>query len=94
MAAAGLIQMRTERASASVGRQKRDEWLCGYAAGIACIDRLHDHPTLIVDALIGDGITIAQLVAAGVESFDLNPIKKAVEGASDDKQKLLNRRSQ
>jgi hypothetical protein len=69
----------------------RDEWLCGYAAALSCIVRQHDEPGLVVSALVGDGITVTQLEAAGVESFDLDVIKKAVAGASEANKAALSR---
>jgi len=70
-------------------KSARDEWLCGYAAALSCIVRQHDVPSIVVDALIGDGITIPQLKAARVESFDLEPIKRAVAGANDEAKRAL-----
>ncbi len=57
----------------------RDEWLCGYAAALANVDRQHDQPQLVYSCMVGDGISVQMLVDAGVEEYDLDPIKKAMK---------------
>ena len=57
------------------------QWLQGFAAGIAAIDRMHDCPSFVVDAMHGDGVSVADLKRAGVEPFDLDVIRKAMKGA-------------
>jgi hypothetical protein len=60
-------------------RQARAEWLCGYAAALAALVRLHDRPSLAKDILACDGISIEQLRRAGVPSFDLTVLERACQ---------------
>jgi hypothetical protein len=53
----------------------RDEWLCGYAAALAAVVRLHHLPSTVADVLTADGITLEDLEDAGVEDFDLRQLK-------------------
>jgi len=55
----------------------RDEWLCGYAAALGAVRRLYHHDSAVAGVLVADGLTVAHLLAAGVEKFDLDPIKAA-----------------
>jgi len=55
-----------------------DEWLCGYAAALAAVQRLYHESSLVKNVMICDGITVAHLRTAGVEEFDLIQIVKAV----------------
>ncbi len=55
-----------------------DPWLCGYACALANVNRRFDRPTLIESTLQSDGITLAQLEAAGVEDYDLDELRKCV----------------
>lgn len=58
---------------------KRDEWLCGYAAALANILRRPDQSDgdLVTHTMRSDGITIAHLEAGGVDSYDLEPLRRA-----------------
>ena len=56
-----------------------DSWLCGYAAALAAVQRLYGETTLVKEVMKCDGLTVAHLRAAGVESFDLIQIVKAVK---------------
>lgn len=58
------------------------QWLQGFAAGIAAIDRTHDRPSFVVDAMHGYGITVEDLKRARVEPFDLASIRRAMKGAT------------
>lgn len=58
--------------------KQSNEWLCGYAAALANIDRQHDRPSMVRDAMVGDGLTVRMLKDAGVEEYDLAPIRKAM----------------
>lgn len=60
-------------------KKERDAWLCGYAAALANLDRQHDQPTMVRDCMVGDGVTIKMLKDAGVEAYDLDPIKEAMK---------------
>jgi hypothetical protein len=60
-----------------VSRPGRDEWLCGYAAALGAMRRLFHHDSSVASVLQADGLTVAHLQAAGVEKFDLDPIKAA-----------------
>lgn len=53
-------------------------WLAGYATALANLNRLHDRPTMVRDVMDGDGIEIKHLKAAGVCSYDLRELKKAL----------------
>ena len=55
-----------------------DEWLCGYAAALAAVQRLYDETTLVKEVMRCDGLTVEHLRAAGVEEFDLKQILRAV----------------
>jgi hypothetical protein len=59
--------------------QAVDEWLCGYAAALAAVQRLYDGSTLVAEVMKCDGLTIDHLRAAGVEEFDLKQILRAVK---------------
>jgi hypothetical protein len=60
-------------------KKERDAWLCGYAAALANVDRQHDQPTIVRNCMDGDGLTVKMLRDAGVEAYDLDPIKKAMK---------------
>lgn len=59
--------------------KNRDDciWIRGYAAALGAIIRLHDEPTMARDVAQMDGLTVADFRKAGVEPYDLNPIRKA-----------------
>lgn len=63
--------------AALAGEVKRDEWLCGYAAVLGAMAR---HDASVRTAMVGDGITLAKLRAAGVEDFDMRDIERALAG--------------
>lgn len=57
---------------------RRDDWLCGYAAALAAIVRRPDGDlTLVRQTMISDGVTIENLRDAGVETYDLHPLRYA-----------------
>lgn len=54
-------------------------WLCGYAAALAALHRLHHMPSLVASVAKGDGLTLAIFEAAGVEDFDMRELRKCIE---------------
>ncbi len=56
------------------------EWLRGFAAALGPLVRTFDKPSLVRCVMEGDGITYRDLKAAGVEEFDLAPIRSATRG--------------
>ncbi len=60
----------------------RDEWMRGYAAALGAVRRLFREDKIVEQVLIGDGLTLAQLVEAGAESFDTEAIAKALTGST------------
>jgi hypothetical protein len=61
---------------------ERDAWLCGFAAALAAINRMHDRPSFIADALIDQGLTGFQLQYAGAERDDVRELRKAYQHLS------------
>ena len=55
-----------------------DPWIRGYAAALAALVRLQNEPRLARSILDADGITLEHLIAAGVEPFDLAPLRRAL----------------
>lgn len=58
---------------------ERDAWLCGFAAALATMNRQHDRPSFIEDALAAEGITGFYLQIAGAEPDDLRELRKAYQ---------------
>lgn len=56
---------------------EKNEFYCGYAAAIGALIRLHDEKTMAIDVMNCDGVTVSDLEKAGVEDFDLKPIREA-----------------
>ena len=52
------------------------DFYAGYAAAVGYLVR-RDEPTLALDCMDGDGVTLADLVRARVDRFDLGVIRKA-----------------
>ena len=52
-----------------------DEFLNGFAIALATVQRMHDDPTAVKDAIEGNGLTIADLRKAGVDPYDLNVLR-------------------
>lgn len=52
-------------------------WLRGFAAALGAVQRFYDRGTIVAEVMKHDGVTLADLKAAGVEAFDLDPIKQA-----------------
>lgn len=59
---------------------KRDERILyqGIALALAEVNRQHDQPSMVCDALRGLGIDLDDLKSAGVERYDLDEIKKCL----------------
>jgi len=55
----------------------RDEWLCGYAAALATLCRYFHEKSAVRNTLRADGITLAQLSAAGCAWDDLKQLVAA-----------------
>lgn len=54
---------------------ERDEFLNGFAIALATVQRLHDDPTAVDDAIKSNGLTIADFRKAGVDNYDLNVLR-------------------
>lgn len=63
--------------AALTGEAKRDEWLCGYAAVLGAMAR---HDASVRTVMVGDGVTLEMLRAAGVEDFDMREIERSLAG--------------
>lgn len=53
-------------------------WTRGYAAALATTYRNHHERDTVKHAMTGDGITVDEMVRAGVEDYDLDVIKEAL----------------
>lgn len=60
-----------------MAKNKRDEWLCGYACALANVVRVTNEPQIAKMTLTGDGLSVKELKAAGVEPYDLDEIERA-----------------
>ena len=67
----------TEPAPKQAGDAKDGEFYCGLAVGLGCLIRDFDQPSMAIDIMKNNGVTFLDLKKAGVEPFDLNPIRKA-----------------
>ena len=47
----------------------------GFAVAIGSLAREHGSPSMAVDIMESNGVTLRQLEEAGVEPFDLKPIR-------------------
>lgn len=54
-----------------------EEWLQGFAAALACVDRTFDRPTMVKSVMEGYGVSVKMLRDAGVERYDLAVIREA-----------------
>lgn len=59
-------------------RQGEKDFIHGLAVGLAIIARDRDEPSLAADAMSGCGYDAADLRAAGVDPYDLAPLRKAL----------------
>jgi hypothetical protein len=74
------VEADVSRLTALIEKCAHAEWLRGYAAALGNVDRQHDQPGHVRDALVGDGLTVEDFEAAGVEEYDLAQIRKAMKG--------------
>jgi hypothetical protein len=51
-------------------------FICGFAVGVAFIARAHDMPTVAMDVLKSNDITLNDCILAGVGEYDLRVIRK------------------
>ena len=58
--------------------RKADEWLQGYAAALSTVYRVTGINTAVEQALICDGLTLADLERAGADEFDLDGVRRAL----------------
>lgn len=58
------------------------QWLQGFVAALASVDRMHDRPSFVVDVMNGYGVSVADLKRVGVEDYDLDVIRKAMKGTT------------
>ncbi len=61
---------------------KRDEWFQGYATALAGVRRAGHDDATVKHVLVGDGITLADLVAGGAAAFDTDEIARALADGS------------
>lgn len=61
--------------SAIVDPEKRG-FIQGYAVAVGVIVRLHDHPSIAADLLQQSGFTLRDFERAGVDEYDLKPVRK------------------
>jgi len=54
-------------------------WLQGYAAALAEVNRLYDQPSTIKSVVVGAGLYLEDFKGAGVESYDLKQLRKALK---------------
>lgn len=60
-------------------KRARDEWLCGYAAALADLNRCFHHEGMVASTMQSGGITIERLRKGGVEAYDLDELKRCVQ---------------
>ena len=63
---------------------KPDQWLAGYATALANVSRTLSGlttDTIVVHVLIGDGITLADLIEGGAEPYDTDQLAHALRGS-------------
>lgn len=54
----------------------------GAAIALAVLARQHDQPAMAADILLQLGLTMAKLRSAGVDAYDLQPLRREVEKQS------------
>jgi hypothetical protein len=68
-------------------REAKKEWLRGYAAAMAIVQREHGESTVVADGMSEIGIRhrgqLGILKRAGVEEFDLKPIRACLPTRSE-----------
>ncbi len=64
--------MTREAQTASVSRA----FYHGFAAALGSLAREHDRPSMAIDIMRCNGVTLQNLKDAGVEQFDLAPLAK------------------
>lgn len=52
--------------------KQKDEWLCGYAAGLAAATKAFRDRSRAYDALASDGLTLRDLRKGGAEPDDID----------------------
>ena len=67
----------TEPAPKQAGDKKYGDFYCGFAVGLGCLIRDFDQPSMAINIMENNGVTFLDLKKAGVEPFDLKPIRKA-----------------
>lgn len=79
---AELVKVRCELAD--MERQRNEakqsqefEFTQGFAAAVAALIRAFDRPSMAIDILTSNGLSLANIEACGAEDFDLEPIRKA-----------------
>jgi hypothetical protein len=74
---------KNRREFISLATPGRDQWLCGYAAALGAVARLHHADWIVVKILNSDNLTPVKLSAAGAEKYDLTPIRQALRREKD-----------
>lgn len=54
----------------------KEEFLLGFAIALSTVNRQHDQPTIVKDAIEGNGLTLKMFKDAGVEEYDLKELRK------------------
>lgn len=57
------------------------EWACGVGYALAEVQRLHDQPTVVLDVARAAGLSYEDLKAAGLDPFDLKPLRRILKPA-------------
>ena len=80
---AGILTIRSDigdkiraLAAAPQGMEKK-AFLQGFAVAVGSLVRDHDQPSMAVDIIRGNGVTLMDLENCGAETFDLKHIRKA-----------------
>lgn len=60
------------------GTHMQAEFWQGFAMALARVNRQHDQPTMVKDAMEGFGVTLKLLKDSGVDSYDLKEIRKCL----------------
>lgn len=54
------------------------EWLRGYACALAAVKRMHNQDSIVRDVMLGDGVTLVEIVRSGAQAFDTEEILEAL----------------
>lgn len=63
----------------SGNKSTNSEFLLGFAIALSTVNRQHDEPTIVKDAIEGNCLTIKMFKDAGVEEYDLKELRKCLK---------------